>query len=137
MYCTWIKTIITLRKFGHLSYSIKQYHDKVLRLKGGKSNNYTEKEAKSCLSKEMKTAVTDSKGFMRPVEKIARSKYKYETGNAGSMELWLKAGVALGFSGKDSPKYAVAMKSYVESLRIIGVRLGYDIDEIEAFNLLG
>ncbi|MDX2483166.1 MAG: hypothetical protein QNK42_05850 [Pseudodonghicola sp.] len=131
----WIKTIKNLREFEEkgTTYSIKEYHDKTLRLKGGKPANFTEKEIKACLTKDIKSAVADSNKLLSPVKMIAQAKHKYETEDAGSMGYWLKAGVALMRNGKDSPEYAKAMKSYVESLRLMDVWLGYDIDEIKAF----
>lgn len=131
----WTKSIKSLREFEQKgsSYSIKEYHDKILRLKGGKPKNFTEKEVKACLTKSMKTAVADSSKLMTSVKMVAQAKYTYETDDAGSMGYWLKAGVAMVRNGKDSPEYAKAMKNYVESLKLIDTWLGYDIDEVEAY----
>ena len=132
---TWVKTIINLRKFEQSgkAVSIKKYHDKVLKLSGGKITKFTEKEAKACLTNDVKTAVSENKSLAMVVKQIAQSKHKYETDDAGTLGYWLKAGVAMVKNGKTSTQYANAMKSYVNALRLTDIWLGYDIDEVESY----
>lgn len=137
MSAIWTKTIINLRKFAESgqSYSLKAYHDKVVRLKSGRPSNFTDKEAKLCLTKDVATALASTEKFIKPLKAVAQSKYTYETkiDDAASMEAWVRAKAALIRKGAKSSEYSKAMASYVEVLRQRDSRLGYDVDEIQAF----
>lgn len=133
---SWINAIEALRKHAGATNlpTIKPYHDKVQRLKGGKPDAFTDKEVKACQTKDLKAALTAGQGIAKPVQTIAKTKLRYQLPalETDTSALWVKAASALIKYGANSPQYSKAMKTYIAMLRQIDKWLADDIKTVEA-----